>query len=375
MFILDILQLNQIFPNFIDFFNDAKLQHNMNKFELACKYEAIRCFFDRKAMFNININKYEGVFNMNKLKKIGLTALAGTLIAGTVNAAEMTVTGSASINLTGLDSSENTGNGFTMGDSLTFSASGDVNDIGITLSYEIDGLGGATDNVDDHSITLDFGDAGTLVFAGHGGASAMSARDDVMPTAKEEPWDVVTNADDDIINGQTQEDMFTYTYAHDSGFTFVASYINAQGTESDESYNDFAIEYTGIDGLRVGYAAGTVEINTGTEIDEDTMFATYAMGGLTVGIQVSEADSTAVNGDLESTGFGISYQVSDDLAVSYGNHEIDYATNDDQEAYAVGVSYTMGSIGLSGTFNSVDNVSNVNASDLQSYELGISFAF
>ena len=69
MFILDILQLNQIFPNFIDFFNDAKLQHNMNKFELACKYEAIRCFFDRKAMFNININKYEGVFNMNKLKK------------------------------------------------------------------------------------------------------------------------------------------------------------------------------------------------------------------------------------------------------------------------------------------------------------------
>ena len=169
--------------------------------------------------------------------------------------------------------------------------------------------------------------------------------------------------------------MFTYTYAHDSGFTFVASYINAQGTESDESYNDFAIEYTGIDGLRVGYAAGTVEINTGTEIDEDTMFATYAMGGMTVGVQVSNADSTAANGDLESTGFGISYQVNDDLAISYGNHEIDYATNDDQEASAIGVSYTMGSIGLSGTMNRVDNVSNVNATDLQSYELGISFAF
>ena len=80
------------------------------------------------------------------------------------------------------------------------------------------------------------------MFAGHGGSSALSARDDVMPTAKEEPWDVVTGGDDDIINGQTQEDMFTYTYAHDSGFTFVASYINAQGTESDVSYNDFAIE-------------------------------------------------------------------------------------------------------------------------------------
>ena len=35
---------------------------------------------------------------------------------------------------------------------------------------------------------------------------------------------------------------------------------------------------------------GTVEANTGTEIDESTMFATYAMGGLTVGVQTSEFD-------------------------------------------------------------------------------------
>jgi outer membrane protein OmpU len=296
-------------------------------------------------------------------------------MVGTVNAADWSISGTSSMTFSGGDDNATTGNGWSMGDSLTFSASGDVNDIGITVSYELDGQGAATDTFDDHSISFDLGDAGTLVFAGHGGSSALSARDDVMPTAKEEPWDVVTNADDDIINGNTQEDMFTYTYSHDSGFTFVAAYINAQGTESDVSYTDFAIEYTGIDGLRLGYAAGTSEVNTGTEIDEDTMFATYAMGGMTVGIQVSEADSTAVNGDLESTGFGISYQVSDDLAVSYGNHEIDYATNDDQEAYAIGVSYTMGSIGLSGTFNSVDNVSNVNATDLQSYELGVSFAF
>ena len=38
---------------------------------------------------------------MNKLKKIGLTALAGSLVAGSVNAAEMSVSGSASINFTG----------------------------------------------------------------------------------------------------------------------------------------------------------------------------------------------------------------------------------------------------------------------------------
>ena len=272
---------------------------------------------------------------MNKLKKIGLTALAGTLVAGSVNAAEMTVTGSASINLTGLDSSENTGNGFTMGDSLTFSASGDVNDIGITLSYEIDGLGGATDNVDDHSITLDFGDAGTLVFAGHGGSSALSARDDVMPTAKEEPWDVVTGADAGIINGAAAENQFNYTYSHDSGFLFNMAYNNADAAANAVSYTDFALEYTGVDGLRVGYAFGDVETTAGTEQEESTMFATYATGGFTVGVQTSENDRSGnTTADTESSGFGISYQVTDDFSVSYNTHEYNDGAWDNDEEYS-----------------------------------------
>ena len=132
---------------------------------------------------------------MNKLTKIGLTALAGSLMVGTVNAADWSISGTSSMTFSGGDDNATTGNGWSMGDSLTFSASGDVNDIGITVSYELDGQGQATDTFDDHSISFDLGDAGTLVFAGHGGSSALSARDDVMPTAKEEPWDVVTGAD------------------------------------------------------------------------------------------------------------------------------------------------------------------------------------
>ena len=252
---------------------------------------------------------------MNKLKKIGLTALAGSLVAGAVNAAEMSVSGSAAITLTGGDDNATTGNGFTMGDSLTFSASGDVNDIGVTLSYELDGQGAATDTFDDHSITLDFGDAGTLVFAGHGGDSAMSARDDVMPTAKEEPWDVVTGADAGIINGASGENMFNYKYNHDSGVLLNVAYLPSSGTMA-ESYTDFAVEYTGVDGLRLVIAMGESEATAGTEIEEDTMFATYAMGGITVGLQMSEFDTSAATGDTESTGYGISYQINDDLAVS-----------------------------------------------------------
>jgi outer membrane protein OmpU len=312
---------------------------------------------------------------MNKLKKIGLTALAGSLVAGAVNAAEMSVSGSAAITLSGGDNKATTGNGFTMGDSLTFSASGDVNDIGITLSYELDGQGAATDTFDDHSITMDFGDAGTLVFAGHGGSSAMSARDDILPTAKEEPWDVVTGADADIINGHSGENMFTYTYDHDSGFKFVGAYLNASDAQSDTSYSDFGIEYTGIEGLRLVYAAGDVESVTNTKTDETTIAGTYAMGAITLGVQVSESDSNVANGDTESTGVGISYQVNEDLAVSYGAHTIEYATGSDQESTAVGISYTMGSMSISGTMNSVDNIANAAANDREAYEFGVSFSF
>ena len=70
---------------------------------------------------------------MNNIKKIGLTALAGSLVAGSVSAAEMSVSGSAGMSYSGGDEKKTQGQGWTMGDSLTFSASGDVNDIGVTL--------------------------------------------------------------------------------------------------------------------------------------------------------------------------------------------------------------------------------------------------
>ena len=53
----------------------------------------------------------------------------------------------------------------------------------------------------------------------------MSARDDVMPTAKEEPWDVVTGADAGIINGVSGENMFNYKYSHESGFMLQTAYL------------------------------------------------------------------------------------------------------------------------------------------------------
>tara|TARA_B100000674_G_C37880692_1_gene934157 strand:+ start:48 stop:992 length:945 start_codon:yes stop_codon:yes gene_type:complete len=314
---------------------------------------------------------------MNKYKKIGLTALAGSLVAGSVSAAELSATGSAAIYYSGGDDNKVTGNGWSMADSVTFSASGDVNDIGVTLSLELDGdAADGTNQLDSQSIKLDFGEGGTLTFAGHGGSSAMSAVDDVVPNAYEEPWDVVTGADAGIINGHSGNNMFTYNYSHDSGVGVTVAYLNASDAVTDVSYSDIGLTYTGIDGLTLGYAQGDVEQTTATKSDEHTMYLKYAMGPITVGVQSSEKDEDGgSSNDTESTGVGLTYQVNDDLSVGIGSHTIEYNSGDDQESTGFSASYTMGSLTIAGAYNSVDNIANTSTDDRSAYELSFGFAF
>ena len=313
---------------------------------------------------------------MNNYKKIGLTALAGSLVAGSVSAAELTATGSATMSFTGGDEHATHGAGWSMADSVTFSASGDVNDIGVTLSIELDGdaAQGATAPIDSHSISMDFGDAGSLTFAGHGGSGFMDANDDVMPTASEEPWDVITGADAGVINGFAGNNMFTYKYSHDSGINLTLGYINAADAVTDVSYSDYGVTYTGMDGLTVGYGEGDVEQTTGTKTNESTMFAKYTLGSATVGLQISENDKESAS-DTETTGFGISYQVNDDLAISYGSNTVETVGSTDQEATAIGISYTMGSLGIAFSVHQADNIGHTASDDREGYQLGLSFAF
>ena len=314
---------------------------------------------------------------MNNYKKIGLTALAGSLVAGSVSAAEMSASGSATMTYTGGDEKSNHGNGWVMEDSVTFSASGDVNDIGVTYSVELDGDAKATagtGGVDSYSLTFDLGDAGTLVFGGHGTGGFLDGNDDVMPTASEEPWDVITGADTSRTNGYAGDNAFKYTYAHESGLNLNLYYVNASDAGTDVSYSDYGVTYTGMDGLTVGYGEGEVEVTTGTKANESTMFAKYAIGAATVGIQVSEKDMETGT-DTESTGIGVSYQVNDDLTVSYGANTLESGTSPDQDSTAVGISYTMGSLGISFSMNQVDNIANSGANDREAYQLGLSFAF
>ena len=127
---------------------------------------------------------------MNKLKKIGLTALAASLVSTSVYAGTMDVTGSAALYFTGGDKNV-AGNGWTMNDSITFSGGGEMdNGWNITATFLLDNSDGRA-NVpgsltgsqifDNRSIAIDMAEAGTLEFWGQSGDSVVTATDDKLP--------------------------------------------------------------------------------------------------------------------------------------------------------------------------------------------------
>ena len=320
---------------------------------------------------------------MNNFKKIGLSALAGSLVAFSAHAGELSATGSASLTMSDSDTNGTTirGNQYSMGDSITLTGSGEMdNGMTISVSFEIDNDDTGGGNVyDSHSMTLDTNGMGTITFAGHGGSSAMSAIDDTTPNAYEESWDGVTGADTGTrVGGSSGDNMFTYTSPTISGATVTMAYLNASDATTDVSYSDFAIAYSPemVDGLTVGYGQGDVETTTGTKLEDTAMYVKYTYGSVTVGYQENEASAAATSNAIDFEAFGISYAVSDNFTVAYSSSESKKGSDADvQEATGISASFTSGGMTIAGMMNDVDNVAFDAANDTEGYELNLSFAF
>ena len=237
------------------------------------------------------------------IKKIGLTALAGSLIATSAFAGSMSVSGGADISLLN-QSNFSSGNSFSSGDSLNFTGSGELdNGMVITSKVEIDG-----GTYDDRSVVIEMPEMGTLTFQ-QSGSTAMSAVDDVMPTAYDASWDVLGHgatattktagqADkESAIGGFTTNNNFFYTAPTlVDGLGVNVSYTPSGGTRTDGSVS-FALAYTGVEGLTIGYAEDDNGLKGTSKIETDTMYAKYAFGSFTVGVQSSEQDGGNSNDD------------------------------------------------------------------------------
>ena len=132
---------------------------------------------------------------MTNWKKAGLTALAGSLVAFSANAGDLSVSGSATITYTGNTGAQD-GRGGTatdghdgqrwgLGRTISFTGSGEMdNGWTVTLTQSL-----AAGAVSGNGVSLDMGDMGTLDYQNSTAARGIGKIDDVMPTAHEEVWD------------------------------------------------------------------------------------------------------------------------------------------------------------------------------------------
>jgi outer membrane protein OmpU len=312
---------------------------------------------------------------MNKFKKIGLTALAGSLVATSAFAGELTATGSASIGVSNISGSADasTGKDWSMGNSVILGGSGELdNGMTVSMSFELDSgvdTGTGTGPFDNQSVTVSSDALGTLKFSGHGGDSAQGALD---TTASGDIWDQTLGITG-ITAAASGDDSLHYTLPEVmEGLAISASL--SPGRAAQESHTAYGLVYTGYDGLTVKYGVGDSGA-PGSETESTTMMASYAIGPITASVSQTEADNTgAANRTVDS--FGIAYTVSDELSISYGSDTFDLAGNGvDEEVEAIGVSYTSGGMTISANQYEAKGAGNSASAKTDKWSLSASFAF
>ncbi|MDA9025298.1 porin [Candidatus Pelagibacter sp.] len=327
------------------------------------------------------------------IKKIGMTALAASLVSTSVFAGELTATGSASITVENYSGEQiNTGKAFSMADSVTLNGSTELdNGMTVSMSFELEGGGDAENSFDDHSVTISSDALGTFKFSGNGGSTAVSALDataagDIFDNFDAQTMNASATAETTTAAGtaavlSTAGGNNTMLYTLPSvvdGLSVSASYT-PQGSSSTESSTAFGATYTGVEGLSVSYGSGTNDAGaTDFKADVTTMKASYAYGPITVAYSDHEFDSATATRDQDTTSYSIAYTVSDAISISYGTEEIDSGEQTvDAEYSKISASYTAGGLTVTAVTQEAENISYTTATteDQEYWGLTLGFAF
>ena len=308
---------------------------------------------------------------MNNLKKLGLTALGTALVSSSAFAGALDVTGTAGITYVGNSTQDNGDSKLAQKTTISFTGSADL-DNGFTVSYYNNVSGEAMTAANSH-FDVDMGDMGKLRFAGTGasGNGAVGQWDDKMPAANEETWHLGT----DGIDQQVRDDSLIYTNSMIDGVTVILNY--KPGETTHDSTVGGGIQFTGVEGLEVGVASEDNNTTDGAVVENTVAYITYAMDAFTVGFQANETDSQTASADTEFEAWGVSYAVSEDISISYGSSTVEFENTSlsDQEADAIGVSWTNGSMSVTASRHDIANVAGTSTDDRDVTEVNLTFAF
>ena len=300
-----------------------------------------------------------------------MTALSTALIAGSVQAMDYSISGGASIGYTSVNTSSDS-NPWSMGDSITFSTSGDLdNGMTVSVSLEMDDHG--SDAIDDKKITIDTGN-GVIGFATSiGGIGGIGTIANKVPNALTPVFEA-TNAVD---YGQADQKMSSagqWGYKHTVGGIGISVGYTPGGNTNGGADTGWSVSYADLmDGLEVGFG----QQDDGTTSESETAYIKYVTGGITVAYQKSKVDyeSTATS-DEDAVHYGVSMAVNDDLSVSVGRQDVEIGTSaSEEENSGVAASYTMGSVKVGIAFNKAANVGGSAGVDNEATVGSITFSF
>ena len=307
---------------------------------------------------------------MTNLKKIGLTALAGSLAAiGYAQAGSLSLNGTARMEYSTDSSSTASTGAFAQNTSISFSGSGEL-DNGMNVSYF--SLQSATANSSSQSVALDMGDMGKVTMSNYNMAGIGMIQDKV-PNGGEQPWDDIGT------HGTPEQGVASPHAGNRLGYITTAGGATvsaAMNFENQSPTTSLAVSMPLMEGFEVGAGMAT---DKGGEADKEnditTMYAKYTMGGISIGYQLTDVDQEAATTDIERTAYGISFAVNDNLSIGYGISDTEFeATSLDEENAGIGIAYTSGGMKLGIINNTKDNAGGSTGAD-ETLEFQLTFAF
>ena len=313
---------------------------------------------------------------MNNLKKIGLTALAGSLAVTSAFAGELTATGSASMgvaNITGT-ADDGLGKNFTMANSVYLTGGGELdNGMTVAVSFEMDQgtANNSSQGFDNHYVEVGSDALGTLRFSGHGGSSAQGAMD---TTAAGDLWNNTLAITGPAAAASGDNSLFYTAPALVDGVAITASLAPGAAATTD-THMSYGVSYSGVEGLTLNYGIGDSGTQT-AEAEHTTISGSYAYGPLTVSLSQTEIDNAGSTADIEWDSYQVAYTVSENMSVTYGVETKDTGgQTTDEEVTGFGVSYTTGGMTISASQINAEGAGNVAAADTDRWSLTAAFAF
>ncbi len=328
------------------------------------------------------------------IKKVGLTALAGSLVATSAFAGELSLSGGAKLSYVNkggtLETTNVVASGFAMDQEISASGSAELdNGFTISLSHGLRGM--HTGGSDTSSLTLDMGDLGSVGYNDTDGHYGLAGLEDKMPMAYEQANDGLgTSGVAATMAKMASGAGFGYSTTVGGASVSVgwSDNLGATANRSDgsqdttstsvDSSSSVAVTYAVEDmGLTVFGGVGTEGQADGKELDHSTIGATYAFGPATVGYQINDEDDSATGGtDYETEIYGISFMVNDNFSISYAEHNTEKSgTSVDQEADSIQASYSMGGMTVNIKDSEMTGVAHSIANDHETTEVILIFAF